>query len=113
MSTLTNNYDSLEQIIFKHNLRIMNVMFYHEFDKIIILLNNGSLLTFKFTSFPALNKASKEQLLNNTLISGGLGIHFKELDEDYSLKGFLKLYLENNILTPTNGGGNSQYAMAA
>jgi Protein of unknown function (DUF2442) len=113
MDTLTNNYDSLEQIIFKHNLRIKNIMFYREFDKIIILLNNGSFLTFKFTSFPALNKATEEQLLNNTLISGGLGIHFKELDEDYSLKGFLKLYLENNLLTLTDGPGNIQNAMAA
>jgi hypothetical protein len=43
---------------------------------------------FKILKSP---NASEKQLLNFQFIGGGTGIHWPELDEDLSLKGFIKM----------------------
>jgi hypothetical protein len=51
----------------------------------------------KLSAYPNLKNASSEQLQNYELIAQGTGIHWPQLDEDLSLKGFLQTELRNLI----------------
>ncbi len=90
MNTFKNNYDTLEQLIFEGGLRIKAVHFHPDIDLMLIVLNNKKVLQRPISTSSRLQKATIEQLNNYQLISGGVGIHWPELDEDLSLKGFLK-----------------------
>ncbi|MCB9351439.1 MAG: DUF2442 domain-containing protein [Lewinellaceae bacterium] len=56
----------------------------------LVVLNNKKVLRRKISSSARLQLASKEQLQNLQLISGGIGVHWPDVDEDISLKGLLK-----------------------
>lgn len=90
MSSLSNNYDTLESIIFEGGLRIVGMHFHKELDLMLIVLNNKKVLTQKLSSSERLKNATNDQLLNYRLISQGIGVHWPEVDEDLSLKGFLR-----------------------
>lgn len=90
MNTFHNNYDTLEQIIFEGGLRIKAVHFHPDMDLMIIVLNNKRVICRAISGSPNLEKATLAQLNNYRLIANGVGIHWRELDEDLSLKGFLK-----------------------
>ena len=89
-SSMTNRYDTLEQIIFDQGLRILGVHCYKELNLMIFVLNNGKLLQRKISSSDRLANASQEILDDNRLIADGVGVHWPEVDEDLSLKGLLK-----------------------
>lgn len=89
-SSINNRYDPLEQIIFEQDLRIVGVHCYANLDLILIVLNNKRVLQRKISTSTLLSKATPEQLQNLQLISGGIGIHWPDVDEDISLKGLLK-----------------------
>ena len=90
MTSSNNRYDKLEQIIFEQGLRIVGVHCYPELDLMLVVLNNKKVLRRKISSSARLQLASKEQLQNLQLISGGIGVHWPDVDEDISLKGLLK-----------------------
>ena len=54
----------------------------------LIVLNNGKIL--RRASSKLLKKATEEQLNDYRLIGKGVGLHWPQLDEDLSLKGFLQ-----------------------
>lgn len=56
----------------------------------LVVLNNKRVLQRKISSSPRLSSATPEQLQNLQLIGGGIGVHWPDIDEDLSLKGFLK-----------------------
>lgn len=97
MNTLTNNFDAIEKIIFDEGLRIETIDFHPELDLMLIVLNSKAILKQKISTFPSLKNAAKPSLENYSLISNGLGIHWKELGEDLSLKGFLQEELRRVI----------------
>ena len=90
ISSINNRYDTLEQIIFEQGLRIAGVHCYANLDLMLIVLNNKKVLQRKISSSARLSSATPEQLQNLQLISGGIGIHWSDVDEDISLKGLLK-----------------------
>ena len=90
MSTFKNNYDALENVIFEGGLRIKAVHFHADMDLMLIVLNNKRVMRRSLSSFPRLQKAQLSQLNNYRLIAKGTGINWPDLDEDLSLKGFLK-----------------------
>ena len=94
MPTLINNagnkFDALERMIFSNNLRIKRVDIRPTLNIMNIALNTGFVIRTNISSFPSLRKASKAKILNYKLIGNGTGIHWPSLDEDLSLKGFLK-----------------------
>jgi hypothetical protein len=55
-----------------------------------ITLKTGFVIKTNLSSFPGLKKATKAKVLNYKIIGHGTGIHWPFLDEDLSLKGFLK-----------------------
>ncbi|MBV6425986.1 MAG: hypothetical protein KIPDCIKN_00477 [Haliscomenobacter sp.] len=91
MTSSTNNrYDTLEQIIFEQGLRIVGVHCYPEMDLLLIVLNNKKVLKRKISASARLLTATPQQLQNLQLLGDGIAIHWPDVDEDLSLKGFLK-----------------------
>ena len=101
MDTLINNYDPLEQLIYDEGIRIKEIDVHPDMDILLIVLNTGSVLQEKLSKYPRLQYASTEALKNYELIGQGTGIHWSELDEDLSLKGFLRETLRNQIIGNT------------
>ncbi|MEX2591881.1 MAG: DUF2442 domain-containing protein [Anditalea sp.] len=101
MSTSTNNYDALEQLIYQENIRIKSLDIHPELDILLILLNTGSVLKEPLSRYALLSTATVEQLSKYELIGGGTGIHWTDLDEDLSLKGFLRNSLKDMVVNRT------------
>lgn len=97
MNTSINNYDAIEKLIYEEGLRIEAIDFHPELDVMLIILNTKAVLHQKISSYKLLAKASKESLLQYELIGEGTGVHWSLLDEDLSLKGFLRDELRNMV----------------
>jgi len=98
MDTSINSYDSLEQMIHDENIRIKAIDVHTDMNLLVVILNTGSVLKEKLSSYFNIDNLKTDQLLNYTLIGNGTGIHWPELDEDLSLKGFLRDTLKNQLL---------------
>lgn len=83
--------DPLDQLIFEEGLRMQRVWFDRTLDLIVVLLNNKKVLKRPLSDFKRLAAATEEQLSN--FENDGIGIHWPDVDEDLSLRGFLKYEL--------------------
>ncbi len=101
MNTFHNNYDTLEQLILEEDVSIQNVAFDKSRDLMLIILNTKTILKQKISSYKRLSNAREEELKDFEVVAKGKGIHWLKLDEDLSLKGFLKDELRN--LLKSNG----------
>jgi hypothetical protein len=91
MNTSANKqFDAIDNLILKEELRIKAVDIHPELDLITIYLNTKAVLSQNISSYKLLKGAEKTQLLQYELIGGGVGIHWPLLDENLSLKGFLQ-----------------------
>jgi len=59
-------------------------------DLIIVYLADGRIINVPLEWYPRLAKATKKQLKNWRFIGGGIGIHWKDIDEDISVEGLMK-----------------------
>ena len=82
--------DPVERMILREGLRIADVHPYKKLDLLAIVLNSGDVLQARLSDLQTLHKASDAQLKKWRLISGGIGIHWEALDEDVSLRGFIR-----------------------
>jgi hypothetical protein len=57
--------------------------------EMIVLLDDGRSIGVPLEWFPRLRDASEKDLLNFSMIGGGIGIHWPKLDEDLSVRGLL------------------------
>ena len=104
MNTSVNNqFDAIENLIFIDKLRIDAVDIHPEYDLMLIILNTKAVLRQNISSYKTLKSADKLQLLQYELIGGGIGIHWPLLDEDLSLKGFLRDELQKMVNTKRDG----------
>lgn len=97
MNSSVNTYDAIEKFIYDENLKIETVNFYPESDTMLIILNTKAVLHQSISAYKRLQNAPVSALNNYELISSCTGIHWIELDEDLSLKGFLKDELKNVV----------------
>src|SRR4051812_35890755 len=97
MNTSLNIFDAIERLIFEEGLRIKAVDFHPELDLMLVILNTSAALHQKISPYKKLHNAAKDDLLNYELIGDGTGLHWPVLDEDLSLKGFLKDELRNAV----------------
>ena len=97
MDTLVNNYDSIEKLIYEDGLRIEAIDFHPELDIMLVILNTKAVLHQKISTYPSFKNAAIEKLLQYELVAKGTGVHWESLDEDLSLKGFLRDELRNVI----------------
>lgn len=101
MSTsIQNNYDSIERLIYEEGLRIETIDFHPELDLILIVLNTKAVLQQQISSYKLLKSADISSLSQYELIGNGTGVHWNLLDEDLSLKGFLKEELKKVVKEP-------------
>ena len=68
--------------------RVESVGFSAEF--LVVGLMDGRRISVPVEWYPRLARASREQLANWQICSGGYGIHWPELDEDLSTEGLLR-----------------------
>ncbi len=94
------NLDALDKLIFEEGVRIDRIYLEKDLDVMLILLNNKKVITRRISDFRRLVNATQEQL--NQFESDGIGIHWPELDEDLSLKGFLMHELSRSYLSKAN-----------
>lgn len=59
-----------------------------ENDMIVVTISDGRIVSIPIAWFPRLRGASQEKLNNYEISPSGYGIHWPDLDEDISIKGF-------------------------
>lgn len=82
--------DPLDKLIFEQGLGIKKLFFDTELDLMIVLLTNGRVLNLKLSGFARLKNSTAEQLADYELEDDGTGVSWPDLDEDLSVKGFIK-----------------------
>ena len=92
------DFDPIDKMIFEDGVRIIAVYFHKDMDVMLILLNNRRIIERNISMTQALANASEKQLQNYTL--SRTGIHWPDIDEDLSLRGFLKEEMINAISAP-------------
>lgn len=90
MNSFLNTFDPIEKLIFQEGLRIKAVHFHQDLDLMLIVLTSGKVLKKPISSSKLLRDATEKQLNDYRLIGKGAGIHWRQLDEDLSLKSFLQ-----------------------
>ncbi len=98
MNTLADtrwDLDPIDKIIFEENLKILSVYFHRELDVMLILLNNRKIIERRISMTERLAHADENQLQQYEL--SRTGIHWPDLDEDLSLRGYLKEEMINAI----------------
>ena len=95
--------DPIDRLIFEKGLRVKHLLIDSDLDLIIILLNNGAIIKSKISDYPRLKKATKPQLNNWRLISKGISVEWEDIEEDLSVKGFIKNAMLNATLNTLEG----------
>lgn len=90
--------DPFDKLIFEENLRAKKLIIDKDLDLLIVIFNNGKLVKMKISDYPKLQKASKNSLEKWMLTGGGVGVRWPDLDEDLSIKGFIKTAALNDAL---------------
>jgi hypothetical protein len=100
--------DSIDRLIFEQKLRIKTLHIDKDLDLLLLIFNNGNVLKVKLSDYPRLKEADNSQLLDWQLINGGVGIRWESLDEDLSLKGFIKTSALNKMMRNLMGQDNDE-----
>lgn len=82
--------DPIEGMILREELRIADVHPYKDLDLLAIVLSSGDVLQARLSDSERLKKATAAQLKKWRFIGGGIGIHWEAVDEDLSLRGFIR-----------------------
>jgi len=99
MNTSSNKYDVIDSLIFKEGWKILSLEVDHEKGFLWIYLNNDRVIKSPISISKRLRNATAKQLSKYQLNKSKTGIHWIELDEDLSLRGFLKKYLMQKVKT--------------
>ena len=97
MNILENKYDALENLIYQEGLRIEAIDIHPELDLFLVILNTKVILRQKISAYERLKNATEKELHVYEFTGGGTGIHWPQVDEDLSLKGFLRDELLNIV----------------
>jgi len=83
--------DAIDQLVYEDGLRIKNLHLDKEIDLLLVILNNRKIIKRSISDFGRLENASAQELEN--FENHGTGIHWPDVDEDLSLRGFLNYEL--------------------
>jgi len=97
MSSFNNDYDNIEKLIYEEGLKIITLHFHSDLDLMLIVLSNKKVLNRAISSWQRLIQATSEELHNYRLIGKGAEVHWPYVDEDLSLKGFLKEEIDRSL----------------
>lgn len=104
--------DSFDRLIFDEKLRAKTLVIDKDLDILLILFSTGNILKARLSDYPKLKKATKKQLSDWRLIKGGVGIRWESLDEDLSIKGFIKTAALNQALRNLKGYNDDEMVLA-
>lgn len=94
-SDAKSKFDPIDRMIFEEGLRIQKLFFDKELDLMLIVLNNKKVLKENLSRFKLLWNVNEEALQNYEI--SRTGVHWPELDEDLSLRGFLKTAMLSSV----------------
>ena len=97
MNTSSNKYDVIDSLIFNEGWRILSLEIDSSKGFLWIYLNNDRVIRSPISISKRLSNATPKQLSKYQLNKSRTGIHWAELDEDLSLRGFLKKYLMQKV----------------
>ncbi len=100
--------DPFDILIFEKGIRIKTLMIDKDLDLLAVVLNNGKILESRISYYSKLEKASVKQLNAWRLISGGVGVSWEKLNEDLSIKGFIKSTALNDMLRQLLGENDTR-----
>ncbi|TVR77342.1 MAG: DUF2442 domain-containing protein [Chitinophagaceae bacterium] len=104
--------DSFDRLIFEKKLRAKTLIIDKELDVLLILFNTGNVLKGRLSDYPKLKTASNAELEDWRLIKDGIGIRWESLDEDLSIKGFIKKFALNQALRSLKSNGDDEILFA-
>ena len=90
--------DPFDKLIFEQKVRIKSLFFEQELDIFLVVLTNGKVLNLKISDFAGLKNADITQLNHWELLGGGTAVSWEALNEDLSVKGFLKQAALNEVI---------------
>lgn len=82
--------DTIERTILEQDIRIAEILPNKELDLLVIVLNTRDVVRVPLSAYATLAKAGAKSLANWQLLGEGYGVHWPDLDEHLSLKGFLR-----------------------
>jgi len=97
MNTSSNKYDVIDSLIFNEGWKILSLEIDQDKGILWIYLNNDRVIKSPITVSKRLSNATPKQLSKYQLNKSKTGIRWSELDEDLSLRGFLKKFLLQKV----------------
>lgn len=88
-------FDPIDKMIFEEGLRIQRLFFDKELDLMLIVLNNKKVINESISKYNLLRDATSPELEAYEL--SRTGVHWPTLDEDLSLRGFLKTAMLSSV----------------
>lgn len=88
-------FDPIDKMIFEEGLRIQRLFFDKELDLMLIVLNNKKVINESISKYKLLRDATSPEL--ETYELSRTGVHWPTLDEDLSLRGFLKTAMLSSV----------------
>jgi hypothetical protein len=82
--------DPFDKLIFEKGLRIKQILADKALGTMLILLNNAKALQVPIRHFARLKNATQDDLNKWELSGNGIGIRWRNIDEDLSLKALIK-----------------------
>ena len=82
--------DTIERTILEQDIHVVDIHINKELDLLIVVLSTSDVLRVPLSTYTKLKKARAGELQNWQLIGNGYGVHWPDLDEHLSLKGFLR-----------------------
>jgi len=97
MNTSSNKYDFIDSLIFNEGWKILSLEVDPSKGLLWIYLNNDKVIKSPISVSKILSNATPEQLSKYQVNKSKTGIYWTELDEDLSLRGFLKKYFMQKV----------------
>lgn len=94
--------DTIERTILEQDIRIADMHPNKDLDLLLIVLNTRDVVRVPLSTYSLLTKASGKALENWELLGNGYGVHWPDLDEHLSLKGFLRDAMMSEFLHQWN-----------
>jgi hypothetical protein len=108
--------DAIERTILERDIRIADIHTNKALDLLVVVLNTRDVLRVPLSAYARLAKASEKKLGKWRLLGNGYGVHWPELDEHLSLKGFLRDAMMSEFLhqwQPVSSTGGRQAKVRA